>query len=185
MPDLARILSDLAVNEAVVRDLIEGLGDARLNWQQTPGVTWSVAQCIEHVALTNNSYVAAMVAAIRQVPRPKTPWTGPIRPSYLGRLFIRSIEPPVKGMKIKAPTVIAPSLGKTVEEVQAAFAESHGRIRSAVEQATGLDVNSVTFVNPFIPLLHPALGTGFQILMAHERRHLWQARNARRAALAA
>ncbi|HSB53345.1 MAG TPA: hypothetical protein VLD58_03280, partial [Gemmatimonadales bacterium] len=38
-----------------------------------------------------------------------------------------------------------------------------------------LDLNGTRFANPFLPLVRFSVGTGFQVIAAHQRRHLWQA----------
>ena len=44
-----------------------------------------------------------------------------------------------------------------------------------VRQADGLDLGSNRVVSPVTPLLRMPLGAYFAFVMAHERRHLWQA----------
>jgi hypothetical protein len=48
-----------------------------------------------------------------------------------------------------------------------------------------IDLASVRFPNPFMPGMRFSLATGLHIIVAHERRHLWQAWRAREAAEAA
>jgi hypothetical protein len=44
-----------------------------------------------------------------------------------------------------------------------------------VEQASGLDLNRLRVPSPFNPRFKYNLYSCFAVLMAHERRHLWQA----------
>ncbi len=185
MPDVRRILNDMAANEGAAADAVRNLSDWQLNWQQVPGTTWSVAQTLDHVALTNNMYVGAMLKAVAAAPRPTRLWSGRITPGYFGQKFIENLEPPVKRVKVKAPKEVIPASRKTADEVLTAFADSHRGIRQVIDESTGMDLNEITFVNPFARLLRPRLGTGLLILMAHERRHLWQAANIKQAALSA
>jgi hypothetical protein len=48
-----------------------------------------------------------------------------------------------------------------------------------VERAADCDVNRIRFRNPFVPLIRFTLGTGLEILVRHERRHLEQAERQR------
>lgn len=48
-------------------------------------------------------------------------------------------------------------------------------VRDLLREAAGIDLNRTRFVNPFIPLVRFTVGTGFLVIAAHERRHLWQA----------
>ncbi len=38
-----------------------------------------------------------------------------------------------------------------------------------------MDLNRIRFKNPFVHLLSFTVGTGLLIILAHDRRHLWQA----------
>ncbi len=185
MADVRRVLNDIAVNESAAAEVVRGLSDWQLNWQQVPGKSWSVAQTLDHIALTNSIYVDAMLKAVEAAPRPTRMWSGRIEAGFFGRKFIENLEPPVKRLKLKAPEEIIPASRKAAEEVLAALTASHEGIRRVIDLSTGMDLNEITFVNPFARLLRPRLGTGLQILMAHERRHLWQASNIRQAALSA
>ena len=185
MPDIRRILNDMAANESAAADVVRDLSDWQLNWQQVPGKSWSVAQTLDHIALTNNMYVAAMLKAVAAAPRPTRLWSGRITPGFFGQKFIEKLEPPVGSIKVKAPKEVVPASRKTAEEVLSALNGSHQGIRQVIDESTGMDLNEVKFVNPFARLLRPRLGTGLMILMAHERRHLWQAANTKRAALSA
>jgi len=185
MSDVMRILSDITVNEAVARDISAGLNEEQLNWQQVSGRSWSILQCLDHMALTNLKYTAAMQRAVDVAPRPQRPWTGSIASSLIGRRFIKGIEPPVRVVKLKAPPTIEPPVRRTAGEVFSLLIESHEAIREVIKSSAGLNLNAVEFRNPFVPLLRPSLGTGLLLLTAHERRHLWQAENVRRAVLAA
>lgn len=52
-------------------------------------------------------------------------------------------------------------------------------MRDLLDEAAGLDLNHTRFVNPFISVIRFSVGTGFQVITSHERRHLWQAANVR------
>jgi hypothetical protein len=55
----------------------------------------------------------------------------------------------------------------------------HAGLIDRVRRSSGLDLGRIKFRSPLIPLLRLSLGTWFQFLLAHERRHLWQARQVR------
>ena len=62
------------------------------------------------------------------------------------------------------------------EEVLAAFCTSHQEIRSLIEECGDLDLNRVRFKRPFFWAARFTVGSGFLLMAAHERRHLWQAK---------
>jgi hypothetical protein len=173
--DLQRILDDLHANEESAKSVAEGLSDLKVNWQREPGGTWSIAQCLDHLALSNMEYAQAMRRALAGASAPRS---GTIRPSGFGRIFIERLEPPV-GKKIKAPRKIVPAASKSRAAVMAEFLATHELIRCIIRDGAELDLNRIKFRNPLMPLLRVRVGTGLLIMTAHERRHLWQANRVR------
>lgn len=169
--DIDRTGEALSSNESAVEELIAPLSEAELNWQPESGRAWSIGQCIDHLALSNEHYMEAML------PRISAAQAGPepFRPTIFGAKFIEQIEPPVR-RAFKAPQSIQPARGIGCSEMRRRFAHSHELIRRALEQLRSKNANSVVFRNPFIPVLRVRASTAFLILVAHERRHLWQAR---------
>ena len=47
--------------------------------------------------------------------------------------------------------------------------------------AADVDVTRATFQNPFIPIIRMRVATGLAVLAGHDRRHLWQAEQVKRA----
>jgi hypothetical protein len=100
---------------------------------------------------------------------------GPIRPGWFGRWFIRELEPPPR-RKLKAQKKVMPVAHKNGGEVLKSFVAAHEEVRSLVREGREMDLNRVRFTNPFVRLFHFTVGTGLMVIGAHDRRHLWQAR---------
>jgi hypothetical protein len=101
----------------------------------------------------------------------------------VGGWIVRSFEPPVTTLfKRKAPRKIrprpSPPLGHALEQFLAAERE----VVTFLRTYSAIDLAGVVFPNPLITGLRFSLATGLHVLAAHERRHLWQAWNVRRAA---
>jgi hypothetical protein len=56
------------------------------------------------------------------------------------------------------------------------FSQLRRQLGECIEQANGLDLRKNKMPLPTIQKLKFSLGEIFAILLAHERRHLWQAR---------
>lgn len=171
--------------EAVARDyaaLVDGLDERSGTWRPDPSA-WSVAECLDHLATANRAYLDEMrpaAAAARAAGRMRR---GPATPGFFGRLFAYSLDaPPKSWSKSKAPKLIAPGPSPSLAAASAAFAASHEDARRFLRENADLDLAGITYVNPLARRLRPSLATGFHVLAAHERRHLWQAWNVRRAA---
>jgi hypothetical protein len=59
------------------------------------------------------------------------------------------------------------------------FLRTNRDIREFIHRAEPYDVNRVRFRNPFVPLIWFTVGTGLEVLVRHERRHLLQAERIR------
>jgi hypothetical protein len=171
-----RLVAELDAADARARALAETMTVDQLNWRARPG-TWSVGQCLEHLAVANELYLGEMQAALL-----RQPGGGPVDDLRLGapsRWFIdRYIAP--SPARAKAPAKIAPAVVVGADVLER-FLRSTARAREVIRSAAGADVNRLRFRNPFVPLIRFTVGTGFEILAKHAERHLLQAERVRAA----
>lgn len=176
--ELRSILDQLDAGERDAQALLADLDDEQLRWQPAP-TAWGIGQCMDHVTAANAAYLVpignAVAAARASGARPR----GPLRPGLPARWFLRTLEPPPR-RRLRSPGKIVPVLGKSKAQVAGEFADVQQRVRDLVRAAAGIDLNRTRFVNPFVPLLRFSVGTGFLVIAAHERRHLFQAAAVRR-----
>ncbi|HET8546555.1 MAG TPA: DinB family protein [Bryobacteraceae bacterium] len=178
--DLEAVSAQFAANEQAARELLTGLTREQANWRPDPRRSWSVVQCIDHLARTNDVYGSALTDAIqRAVLRRPPPRRGPLAPGWLARKILRSIEPPVR-RHFASPPIVLPEDTREPQEALASLIESHDSLRRMMADAADLDLNRIRFRNPFLRNWKLfSVATGLLVLPAHERRHLWQARNVR------
>jgi DinB superfamily len=161
--------------------LVAGLTEARGAWRQDPE-SWSVAECLDHLAMGNRVYVQAMREPAARASREGRRRTGPALPGLVGRWFVRWLEPPVNPrLKGKAPKAMEPRSSPPLADAYASFTASQDEVRAFLRAHADLDLASVRFPNPFIRGVRFSLATGLHVIPAHERRHLWQAWRVRRA----
>jgi hypothetical protein len=175
--DVQELLRAFDENDRRAEDLVRGLDDERLNWRPDEH-SWSIAQCLDHLNVGSRVYLVPMGEALERARRKGAVRRGPIRPGPFGRWFVANLEPPPK-RKLPAPKKIVPALRKGKTEVMEEWRREQAAVRDLLREAAGLDLNGTRFVNPFISLIRFSLGTGFQVLPAHQRRHLWQAERIR------
>jgi hypothetical protein len=178
--DLENICAQLTLNEQAAQEVLAGLTAEQANWRPDGTRSWSIAQCIDHLARTNDVYGAALADAIqRSILRRPRPRRGPIAPGWLARRFLRNIEPPVK-FRVAAAPVVLPEDARDPQQALQGLLESHESVRQLMADAADLDLNRIRFRNPFARNIRLfSVGTGFMILPAHERRHLLQAQKLR------
>lgn len=173
--ELQTLLTAIDAAESDARSLTTGLTDAQANWRPRGGAGWSVAQCLDHLAKINHFYVGHFLpVAERAKAEGRGPFAG-MRPTWFGRTFIGILEPPVK-QRVKAPKNVVPAASIPLDDVLAAYLGSHDPYRRLVQLSNDIDVNAVGASNPFFKAFRVRVATALQVTPAHDRRHLWQAR---------
>ena len=163
--------------------LVAPLSDAQFTWQPvvakgsagTPRYGWSVAQCIDHLNVTARMYLPVLDEGIANAIRQGHYGEGPYAYSWWARLFVRMLEPPPR-FRTKTPAAFQPPSGRTRHEIMAAFRAYQVQYVDRLRQANGLDLARARTRSPVASWLVFPLGCGFAAMTAHERRHLWQAR---------
>ena len=170
-PWAVRLLSEIDAIDQRAAVLAKPLTVDQLNWKPSPG-EWSIGQCLDHLCVANEVYLGAMEPSLRNRP----PGVAQeITPGWFGRWFIRTaIEPSAQARKGKAPRKIVPASnvdGTILER----FLQTNVKAREFIRRASAYDVNRVRFRNPFVAIIFFTVGTGLEILVRHQRRHLLQA----------
>jgi hypothetical protein len=173
-PEIQNLHDAYAAAKKDAESLIAGLTEDQAAWRAHPAA-WSVAECLDHLALTNRLYVRAMQPAADAARRKNKLRRRPALPGFFGAWFVRSLEPPPK-MKSKSPQVIKPRNAPTLAEVSVAFLASHTDAHEFLRANEELDLAAIRFPNPFLKGLRLSLATALHAIPAHERRHLHQVR---------
>lgn len=179
--ELAGSWRELEAAGEEAEELAGGLARERLRWRPAPE-RWSIAECLDHLVRTGEAYLEAMDTTIGEARRDSHDGGGSYRPSLVGRWLVRVLEPP-PGLRVRAPRIIRPRTADAegADDPLAAFLGLRPRFRRRLEAADGLDLGRIRMSSPFFSFVRFDLGSAFRIVAAHERRHLWQARQVRRA----
>jgi hypothetical protein len=153
--------------------LVTPLSDLQFNWQPRPDA-WSVAQCLDHLNSTARQYLPMLDEGIADAIRRGLYGAGPYAYSWIGRLMVYIVKPGTR-IKAKAPQAFQPPAGRSRSEVTAAFRAYQVQYVDRLRQANGLDLGRARVRSPIIKLLKMPLGSGFEMMVAHEQRHLGQA----------
>lgn len=172
--DIQKLWDDTLAADAAAERLASGLSDEQFFWGPDGGRRWSVALCLDHLAVANAVYGAAIADAIAAAKARGWARRGPMVPGFFGRRFVQSLEPPPK-YRSGAPAKIRPRPSRSRAEILTSYREAHDRLRELLVQAAEVDANRATFPNPFFSLARVKVSTGFHVVAAHDRRHLWQA----------
>lgn len=173
-PELTSIAEELRSAAAGYRGLVNSMPVEDLNRRPATG-RWSVADCVAHVAKSNREYLTPMRDALARadVASKRT-----FRQTFVGGWMVRKLEPPVKG-KQRSPKLFLPPTGVEHDRTRllADFEKVQGELLVLLERAGSRDLSRVKMSSPASKFLRMNLWDAFRILAAHERRHLWQARN--------
>lgn len=166
--------ASLSAIEQDAGNLVASLSDAQGNWQPENGRRWSITQNLQHLARTNEIYVRALRDGLAGAPaRDAAGQDLAAIPGWFGRWFVRMMEPPPR-LRVKARRAVQPPSSGSLRDALDGFLASHGSLRELMRDAAARDLR-VRFKSPFGPI-RLSIATGLLVLAAHDRRHLWQAR---------
>jgi hypothetical protein len=150
------------------------LDAAQLNWKPDAD-RWSVAQCFEHLLTTNRLMFGAMASALDDA-TPRSLWQRlPLWPGLLGTLMVRSLSPQAT-RRLKAPAPARPAASDLAADIVERFADQH---RQAVVELRTLDeprAARTIMTSPFARVVTYSVRDAWRLILAHDRRHLEQAR---------
>ena len=155
--------------------LVAPLSDAQFTWKPAPDA-WSIAQCIDHLNVTARLYLPLLDEGIADAIRQGLYGEGPFSYWWLARMFVRMLEPPPR-FRTRSPAAFHPPPARTRHEIMAAFRAYQVQYIDRLRQANGLDLARARVRSVAASWIRMPLGSGFAVMTAHERRHLWQARH--------
>jgi non-ribosomal peptide synthetase component F len=171
---LADVRSELEAIGAEA-DTVFGRLDARqLNWKPEAS-RWSVAQCLEHL-VTANRQMADMADQALDPARRRTIWQRlPIWPGLLGRMLVRSQSPDTT-RRFKAPGKAQPAASAIDAGIVGRFVDQQRTLIARLDAVATRDLASAVMASPFVGLVTYTVLDGWRLMVAHERRHVQQAR---------
>jgi hypothetical protein len=177
-PELETYLDQLLSVRQDADGLMSGLTEKQFNWRPEPR-RWSMAECFDHLNITAEQlFIPRIDAAIALARQRGLTGPGPFVYPALQRIFLRLSEPPPK-IRFKAPAAVKPKQTRPLTTVRNDFMTWQDRLGDRIRQADGLDLRRARHPSP-MPLWQWSLGTFLAVMLAHERRHVWQAREVRK-----
>ncbi len=139
-PDIAALERAFDANERDARALVAGLSEALGTWRAEPG-SWSVAECLDHLAAGNRAYLRAMEPVAQRALACGRRRRGPAVPGWIGRWFVSTFEPPVRRRyKLKAPRTIRPRSSPALHDAAAQFRGSQEELRAFLRGYAEIDL---------------------------------------------
>lgn len=173
-PEVERLVYQLKVIRQEAEGLVVDMGTEQLNWRPAPD-RWSVAECFAHLNAVNRKMAENIEKSVTRGRQANQVSKGPFTYGFLARMFHRMMEPPVK-RKFKTPSAFLAAAGQPWAQIDADWKATHDRIDDLLQRANGLDLTRIKAQSPASRWITYPLGIAFWIHAAHDRRHLWQAR---------
>jgi hypothetical protein len=140
---------------------------------------WSIGECLAHLNVTAGAVQPRMADAIEEGKRNKVAGKGPFAPGPKGRLLIWLAEPPPK-FRIRAPKQIAPPTQISDPlQLLPEFLKVQDGWKRLMQDCEGLDLAKIKTGRRF-SLFRSRLAATIPWMLAHQRRHLWQAENVKK-----
>jgi len=174
-------LAELSRIDQEVRLELDPLSEAQFAWRPGPG-RWSIGECLEHLGITTALAVRGIRAALEQGRAAGKTGMPPFKFGWLGGWFVRAMEQPGKRGMGSPPNFVPPA-GTAKAAVLERFSGAQRELRAALESAAGLALDQLKAPSA-------AKGAGwlrlnaaawFAATLAHERRHVAQARRVKQA----
>ena len=171
--DLADCLRQIDEVDASAGALLSELTEEQFHWSPTSS-RWSIAQCLVHLVIIGEKYLPMLDQAMERARVDNLVSYGPFRYGFVERWLVRATEPP-PGIRLRTPSSARPPDDQPLPFVVANFLAMQDELRKRVRAANGLHLAHAKVQSPFAKSLKMGLGPCLSFLIAHERRHLWQA----------
>lgn len=183
--ELVRELQDLRCETdeatAAVEEVAAGLTDEQLR-RRPDERSWSISDNLVHLRLTVDGSVPNIEKCVADARARNLFSNGPFNIGLKGRLFVWYVEPPPK-LRLPAPKTLVPPLSSSGVEALERFREGQRLMLAKMEDANGIDLVRANYQSPFASFVRMNLLTLLRVFTAHERRHILQMSNVRRAVL--
>lgn len=176
-PQLDEYRSEFQDVKSVARAL-SAEADTEMMRTHLDGTTWSPVQCIDHLNTAGWLLLRSVEETIRRG-RDRGPYADPpFEYGFISRWYIRSMRPQSR-WTFTAPSIYEPEPTDTLypREAMDEFRALQDQFSECVGAAEGLDLRRLRMSSPAVPFFRISLGAWFESIIAHERRHLEQARS--------
>ncbi len=174
--DLLNGLQDDVRRLIAAADFFKQADKSKLVYQVDKG-KWSVVQALEHLNAYGRFYLPLMEKAVKDETAPPSAW---FTSGLWGEKFVNTIKPSnVFEIKNKMKTFKKFSFPNSlnVETVLNEFSAQQQTLLELLEAAKRKDLAASHIPITLTKLIKLRLGDAFRFLVAHEQRHLIQARN--------
>ena len=167
------------INESqIISDkVLETFGDLsaeQLNWKPNENA-WSIAQCLEHLIVTNDLYFENIQKVTDGTHRNNIFSKIPFATDIISFGMKKILSPDWKG-KMKTFKMFEPSFSEVSEDILERFGENQNKFITLMEATKDLEIRKIKIAEPIGSAVNLRLIDAFEILVVHEQRHFNQAK---------
>lgn len=133
---------------------------------------WSIAQCLWHLNSYGNYYLPKIKSGLAK----NYQHNSAFKSTWLGSYFTRIMKPGAQMKKYKAFKNHIPPVDMDAHQVVAEFIQQQEQLLSYLKLAKRADMNRIRIPVSILSWLKLKLGDVFQFIIAHDERHLQQAK---------
>lgn len=134
---------------------------------------WSIAQCLDHLNSYGHYYLPRMRDKLRVAP--PTNAEG-FTSTWLGAYFIKMMDPETGKRKYKAFKGHIPSSQLDSAKVVSEFIRQQEELLHLLRDGVDKDLDAIRIPVSILPLIRMKIGDVFQFIIAHNERHMQQAK---------
>ena len=151
--------------------------DGRLFTVRPAPSSWSAAECLSHLSISTDLFLPVLQTALEDARRKGLVSERPPAMDVLGRILRWFLEPPIR-QRVRTSAPFVPRSVRAKADAFGEFASLQSKLTEVINAARGVDLRRVKIVSPFDKRVRYNVYSAFRIVVAHQRRHLWQAEQA-------
>lgn len=167
--------AELSALEQSIHQHFQGLSAVELNAGASDN-EWSIAQCLQHIIKTNQSYFPVLEQLAQGTFRP-TFWQkfSPFS-NTIGRNLSLELGATVR-KKYKAPRIFQPAQREISLHIVEDLGENLRRLQTLAGDITSNGQGNTVISSPVSPLITFSAGNAITMLIGHTERHIQQAKS--------
>jgi hypothetical protein len=173
-PELSQLIHDLHAVSADAGSTFGQLTTEQLNWKPSAS-EWSVAQCLEHLLVSNEGFIPIIKKVKRGEYKRSFKERLPVLPRLFGSLVLNAVKPETP-RKLKAGKSFEPSTSEIAPDIVSRFEAQQKVIAEHMGSTEELDLRKIIITSPVASFVTYSLFDGYQIIVAHDQRHVAQAK---------
>jgi len=172
--ELSKLIEEAHAITRETQELFGDLDSEQLNWKPS-AEEWSVAQCFDHLIVTNTGYFPLIKKIVDGQHKPSFKERLPLLPRASGSIVLNAVQPEAQ-RKFKAVPKFQPSNSTIQGDIIANFHAHQEDVVKHMKMTDGLDLRKIIITSPVMSLMTYSLWDAYRIIVAHERRHMAQAK---------